>query len=177
MTPTTGTSFSLSSPDWFSGLKAGEVLSLDYQMTFDGEVQPKITSILLNGNDACSNENPTTVSESPTSTTAPTTSTTTNGPLITTTTASTGNPTTSTEDTTTQSSGGSGSCSTEVTNSWANNVQGKLHFTLPNDISDFKIELVTDIPLTNIQVHFKSLFLEIYYLCIHSFTLPMWLLH
>ena len=57
VTPTTGTSFSLSSPDWFSGLKAGEVLSLDYQMTFDGEVQPKITSILLNGNDACTNEN------------------------------------------------------------------------------------------------------------------------
>ena len=163
VTPTTGTSFSLSSPDWFSGLKAGEVLSLDYQMTFDGEVQPKITSILLNGNDACSNENPTTVSESPTSTTAPTTSTTTNGPPITTTTASTGNPTTTTEDTetTTHPSGGSGSCSTEITNSWANNVQGKLQFTLPNDISDFTIELVTDIPLTNIQVQFKTLLQQI----------------
>ena len=177
MTPTTGTSFSLSSPDWFSGLKAGEVLSLDYQMTFDGEVQPKITSILLNGNDACSNENPTTVSESPTST-APTTSTTTNAPLTITTTASTGNPTTTTEDTvtTTQSSGGSGSCSTEITNSWANNVQGKLHFTLPNDISDFTIELVTDIPLTNIQVQFKPLLQQIN-LCIHSFILQMLLLH
>ena len=40
--------------DWFNGLNAGDVLTLDYQMTFEGEVQPSITSLTLNGQDACS---------------------------------------------------------------------------------------------------------------------------
>ena len=40
--------------DWFSGLNAGDVLTLDYQMTFDGEVQPSITSLTLNEQDVCS---------------------------------------------------------------------------------------------------------------------------
>ena len=40
--------------DWFSGMSAGDVLTLDYQMTFDGEVQPSITSLTLNGQDVCS---------------------------------------------------------------------------------------------------------------------------
>ena len=50
--------------DWFSGLNAGDVLTLDYQMTYDGDVQPSITSLTLNGQDVCSgsgsgSENPT----------------------------------------------------------------------------------------------------------------------
>ena len=40
--------------DWFNGMNAGDVLTLDYQMTFDGEVQPSITSLTLNGQDVCS---------------------------------------------------------------------------------------------------------------------------
>ena len=39
-------------------MNAGDVLTLDYQMTFDGEVQPSITSLTLNGQDACSGSGP-----------------------------------------------------------------------------------------------------------------------
>ena len=48
--------------DWFNGMNAGDVLTLDYQMTFEGDVQPSITSLTLNGQDVCSgsgSENPT----------------------------------------------------------------------------------------------------------------------
>ena len=77
--------------NWFSGLNAGDVLSLDYQMTFDGEVQPSITSLTLNDQDVCSGSgsgNPsTTTTGSPVTTTeAPTnpTSTSTSSPVSTT---------------------------------------------------------------------------------------------
>ena len=60
--PLTGTTFTLTNMDWFNGMNAGDVLTLDYQMTFDGDVQPSITSLTLNGQDVCSgsgSENPT----------------------------------------------------------------------------------------------------------------------
>ena len=87
----TGTAFTLTNMDWFSGLNAGDVLTLDYQMTFDGEVQPSITSLTLNDQDVCSGSgsgNPsTTTTGSPVTTTeAPTnpTSTSTSSPVSTT---------------------------------------------------------------------------------------------
>ena len=54
----TGHQFTLTNMDWFSGLQAGDTLELDYQMTFAGEVQPSITSMSLNGQDACSGTGP-----------------------------------------------------------------------------------------------------------------------
>ena len=54
----TGNQFTLTNMDWFSGLQAGDTLELDYQMTFAGEVQPSITSMSLNGHDACSGTGP-----------------------------------------------------------------------------------------------------------------------
>ena len=54
----TGNQFTLTNMDWFSGLQAGDTLELDYQMTFAGEVQPSITSMSLNGQDACSGSGP-----------------------------------------------------------------------------------------------------------------------
>merc|ERR1719394_921116 len=47
-------------------MSAGDFLTLDYQMTFDGEVQPSITSLTLNGQDVCSGSgsgNPTTTDQ------------------------------------------------------------------------------------------------------------------
>ena len=54
----TGNQFTLTNMDWFSGLQAGDTLELDYQMTFAGEVQPTLTGITLNGQDACSGSGP-----------------------------------------------------------------------------------------------------------------------
>ena len=118
-------------------------VTLDYNAGFQGAVAG------LKAN-ACGGSSS---SESPSTSESTGVSTTTDIP-VTTTPAATNPTTTSTASpvTTTSSSGGSGSCSSEITNSWANNVQGKLQITLPIDISDFTIELVTDIPLTNIQV-------------------------
>ena len=117
-------------------------VTLDYNAGFQGAVAG------LKAN-ACGGSSS---SESPSTSESTGVSTTTDIP-VTTTPAATNPTTTSTASpVTTSSSGGSGSCSSEITNSWANNVQGKLQITLPNDISDFTIELVTDIPLTNIQV-------------------------
>ena len=54
---------------------------------------------------------------------------------------------------TTATSGGVSSCDNQITNSWSNNIQGKLKLSVPADITEFTIVLNTDIPLTNIQVN------------------------
>ena len=41
-----------------------------------------------------------------------------------------------------------------VTNSWQNNVQGTIKIVVPEDITEYTIQLQTDIPLTDIQVNF-----------------------
>ena len=51
--PSSGNIFTLTNYDWFSGLSAGDVLELDYQMTFSGQNQPNIVKLTLNGVDAC----------------------------------------------------------------------------------------------------------------------------
>merc|ERR1712045_200612 len=58
VSPMTGNQFTLTNMDWFSGLQAGDTLELDYQMTFAGDVQPTLTGITLNGQDACSGSGP-----------------------------------------------------------------------------------------------------------------------
>ena len=167
--------------DWFSGLQAGQTLELNYEMTFEGDVQPLITAISLNGEDSCSgsatttsgpqtstsqpqtttSEPQTTTSEPQTTSSGPQTTTTiqttqqstvssTTPPITTTTSApSTTSPTQEPVTTTTSSSS---ACDVEITNSWTNNIQGKITLTVPSDISDFSIVLNTDIALTGIQV-------------------------
>ena len=54
--PTSGDSFTLTNPDWFSangGGKAGQVLELGYQMSYDGDTEPNIVSLTFNGQDLC----------------------------------------------------------------------------------------------------------------------------
>ena len=125
VSPTSGKVFTITSPSWFhhQGLAAGAKLKLEYLMTYEGQA-PSVISINFNGAERCSG-NPSTVS--PATTTQPPISTSTSGP--------------------------GGSCSSNtVTNSWANNVQGKLKFTVPSDISEFEIILLTDISLISIRV-------------------------
>ena len=52
--PSSGSVFTLTNYDWFSGLSAGQTLELDYQLTFSGESQPDIVKLTLNGQDVCS---------------------------------------------------------------------------------------------------------------------------
>ena len=52
--PSSGNMFTLTNYDWFSSLSAGDVLELDYQMSFSGQNQPNIVRLTLNGVDACS---------------------------------------------------------------------------------------------------------------------------
>ena len=52
-TPSSGNMFTLENYDWFSGLSAGDVLELEYQMSFSGQNQPNIVNLTLNGVDAC----------------------------------------------------------------------------------------------------------------------------
>ena len=56
VTPTTGNSFDITSPDWFKhqGLKNGDTLELGYQMTYDGDQEPRVVSVEFNGNNLCS---------------------------------------------------------------------------------------------------------------------------
>ena len=174
VSPTTGTEFTVTNMDWFSGLQAGQTLELNYEMTFEGDVQPLITAISLNGEDSCSGSATTTTgpqtttSEPQTTTSGPQTTTSvpqtttkiqttqqstvssTTPPITTTTSApSTTSPTKEPSTTTTSSSS---ACDVEITNSWTNNIQGKIRLTVPSDISDFSIVLNTDLALTGIQV-------------------------
>ena len=52
-TPSSGNVFSLKNYDWFSGLSAGDVLELDYQMSFSGQNHPNIVKLTLNEEDVC----------------------------------------------------------------------------------------------------------------------------
>ena len=134
MSPTSGNVFTINSPSWFhhQGLAAGSKLKLEYMMSFNGQV-PNVNSIIFNGEELCTGNS---------STSSPTVAPTTTSPS-----------TQSTESTTTTQSGAGGSCSSNtVTNSWANNIQGTLRFTVPSDISEFQIAFTTDIPLTKIRV-------------------------
>lgn len=117
-------------------------------MTFAGQ-DPNVISVIFNGEELCTGDSSTT---SPTS--GPTTSTTTASPSTQSTdSTASASPSTQSTESTTSSSGTGGSCgSNTVTNSWANNLQGTLRFTVPSDISEFEIAFVTDIPLTNIRV-------------------------
>ena len=49
-----------------------------------------------------------------------------------------------------------------TTNSWSNNAQGRLTLVVPSDISQYTIQMVTDIPLTDIQVWFISKSIQIF---------------
>lgn len=105
-------------------------------MTFDGQ-EPNVISINFNGEELCTGDSSTT-SPTATPTEAPTTTTT---------------VFVSTESTAATTTGTGGACSSNtVTNSWANNLQGTLRFTVPSDISEFEIAFETDIELTNVRV-------------------------
>ena len=110
--PSSGKQFSLTNYDWFSGLAAGQILELDYQMTFSGGVQPNIVRLTLNGADACSGGGPST-SPSP-ATTSPnpgtTPGTTTSNPATTT---SDSAPSTTSSSNTESTTSSSTSCSAE----------------------------------------------------------------
>ena len=163
--------------DWFSGLQAGQTLELNYEMTFEGDVQPLITAISLNGEDTCSgsatttsgpqtttsgpqtttSEPQTTTSEPQTTTSEPQTTTTiqtTQQSTVSPTTTSAPSTTSATQEPVTTTTSSSSACDVEITNSWTNNIQGKITLTVPSDISDFSIVLNTDIALTGIQVIF-----------------------
>ena len=153
-------------------------------MSFDGDVLPLMTAIHLNGEDSCSGS-ATTTSGPLTTTTMPQTTTTsettqqsTLSSTITPQTTTMAHSTTSTTQqpipTTTTSSSGS-SCLIEITNSWANNIQGKIYLTVPSDITDFSIVLKTDIALTRIQVILQILKIKCSQI-FFSFTLQMFLL-
>ena len=79
-TPSSGNVFSLKNYDWFSGLSAGDVLELDYQMSFSGQNHPNIVKLTLNEEDACSGSGPgtSTTSEGTTTSSSTTASQTTN---------------------------------------------------------------------------------------------------
>ena len=106
-------------------------------MSFEGQ-EPNVISVNFNGEELCTGDSSTTSpTEAPTTTTSPNTAA----------------PTTVSPSTTTTSSGTGGSCSSNtVTNSWDNNLQGTLRFTVPSDISEFEITFTTQIPLTKIRV-------------------------
>ena len=53
MTPSSGTSFTVSPPSWYGGQAAGQTLELGFQMSFAGAADPQITSLAFNGNSFC----------------------------------------------------------------------------------------------------------------------------
>ena len=112
-------------------------------MSFEGQ-EPNVISINFNGEELCTGDSSTAFpTEVPTTTTSPTAAPTT----------TTVSPSTQSTPSTATTSGTGGSCSSNtVTNSWDNNLQGTLRFTVPSDISEFDITFTTDIPLTKIRV-------------------------
>ena len=162
VSPTSGNVFTINSPSWFhhQGIAAGSTLKLEYMMTF-ADQEPNVISVIFNGEELCTGDSSTT---SPTS--GPTTTTSLSSQLTTTASSSnqstasttTASPSTQSTDSTTSTSGTGGFCgSNTVTNSWANNLQGTLRFTVPSDISEFEIAFETDIALKNIRVSKKSI--------------------
>merc|ERR1711963_1323352 len=109
-------------------------------MTFDGSTIPKITAMTFNGADACTEESSGTTTQASTTSQASTTTS--------------KAPTTSTEaPTTTTKPSASGSCSSIITNSWTDTVQGTLKITVPTDITSFTIQITTDVSLTNLRFY------------------------
>ena len=60
--------------------------------------------------------------------------------------------TTTTASSTPSSTPTPSTCDGGVYNSWDNNVQGTLKFTVPSDIASYVLQLETDIHISNIQV-------------------------
>ena len=60
--------------------------------------------------------------------------------------------TTTTASSTPSSTPTPSTCDGGVYNSWDNNVQGTLKFTVPSDIASYILQLETDIHISNIQV-------------------------
>ena len=53
MSPMAGSSFTLTNKKTFSGKLAGQTLHLGFQMSFPGNVEPKISGVTLNGFNVC----------------------------------------------------------------------------------------------------------------------------
>ena len=56
MSPKKGKQFEITNKNWFSGLKAGETLELEFQMTYEGNQEPTVVGAALDGVDFCSGE-------------------------------------------------------------------------------------------------------------------------
>ena len=131
-------------------------VTLDYNAGFQGAVAA-LKDLSCSGGETT---NPTSTTAEQSSTTESTSVSTTNsGTTLSTLSSSSTTQATSTsteqQATTTELSSttsGSLSCAAVLTNSWANNVQGTIKITVPQDISQFTINLETDVSLTNIQV-------------------------
>ena len=68
-----GNSFTLQSPSYFSGKKAGEYLEHGFQLSFSGSTEPSFSSITFNGVDICQGGNAGGATEGPGSATEATT--------------------------------------------------------------------------------------------------------
>ena len=53
VTPSSGTSFTVSPHSWYGGQAAGQTLELGFQMSFAGAAHPQVTSLAFNGNSFC----------------------------------------------------------------------------------------------------------------------------
>jgi hypothetical protein len=51
--PTSGSKITVTNKSWFGGLKAGDTLSLAFQVAYTGSSEPTFTSIFLNGVKVC----------------------------------------------------------------------------------------------------------------------------
>ena len=54
MSPKKGKNFEIINENWFSGLKAGETLELAFQMSYEGNQEPKVVGAALDGVEFCS---------------------------------------------------------------------------------------------------------------------------
>ena len=65
-----GSSFTLQSPSYFSGKNTGDILEHGFQVAFPGDIEPRFTSIKLNGVDLCTGEAPIATTAAPVATTS-----------------------------------------------------------------------------------------------------------
>ena len=65
-----GSSFTLQSPSYFSGKNTGDILEHGFQVAFPGDIEPRFTSIKLNGVDLCTGEAPIATTAEPVATTS-----------------------------------------------------------------------------------------------------------
>ena len=64
-----GSSFTFQSPSYFSGKNTGDILEHGFQVAFPGDIEPRFTSIKLNGVDLCTGEAPIATTAEPVATT------------------------------------------------------------------------------------------------------------